>query len=177
MIDYTIIDIIIAVVAMGSLIVAIKSFNYSKKAFALSFKEHQAKDVNLTTYLEECFKQSEEKESFFAFLLNITNQSLSPDSIIKFELEIHYSDDSFIMQSILVPLCKDESMPNTFDGLSPLTEPINIGGRSSMSGWAFFKISKDLLPKIVEKYVIGGISSTGEKTSVESYLIKEVKSV
>ncbi len=164
-----------AVAAIIAAVYAWRSARIAGKALELAQHDHQERHADLKTYLIDGVTWDEDEgESMVAFACSISNTASAPFSIATIDLHLHaIAKDNTSTRVVLAPTTVDG--PSIWE-LKPLIAPLNLDARATASGWIGFKLPKRVVDAMkVDKYEVVFQCSTGERSSVEQYLLKRIQ--
>jgi hypothetical protein len=176
MTDETLIAVISAGAAIISALVSWRSFSVSREALRIAKIDHRERHEELKLYLIDGISwDARSGDTYVLFALSFTNSANAPDSLVRIEIKIYaYDSDGNLSHVILepTPTVVTEIVPWQ---LEPFRSPINFPPRHTVSGWIGFKLptlfSKS---RTIDRYELIGITATGNKVSVECYLLRKV---
>lgn len=170
--------IIALVSAFGAIISALfawRSARIANHALALSRSDYAERHTGLTAYLIDGVAWDEPGgDRMVGFACSISNTASAPISVVRTDLHVHtVSADGSITQIILAP----ESVgPQSIWDLKPLATPLNLDARATASGWLGYRIPLRIGQTMsIDKYEIIFLTSTGDHTSVDKYLLKKIE--
>lgn len=170
----TIIALVSALAAVISALMAWHSAATARTALKLAEADHREKHETVKPYLIDgvCWR-NDQMEDYVSFACSFTNSANAPNTIVRIDLIAYaYDDDGNLSQAILNPVTQDT--PPLWD-LSKLPVPVNLEPRSTVSGWISFKVPKHMITnRRIDKYEVASITSLGERSIVESYLLRRL---
>lgn len=170
---------VIAAIAAGfaglALAVSVASFIVSRKAFKLSKKEHEERYLTVRPYLIHAYKQTIDGDKYCFFALSYTNRASVGNSIGSIELELEYEDETGGSHKLKVRPTGESLPALESDGYRPLTVPVRMEAKESVSGWVAFRLpSNEHHTMHIECYRVHAVLADDEVASVRTYLINEV---
>lgn len=154
---------------------AYRSNTIAAKALEISRRTQDAHDASVTPYLIEGIHRKEDNAEVVAFAVSYTNRSDIANSLVRIELEVHYFTKEGVVAHLLFPLAEHPSEAIELQSLPALHAPINLGARSTESGWLIFVLPAGALRGPVERYRVAALTATGERITMESFLIKTIQ--
>jgi hypothetical protein len=164
-----------AVAAIAAAIFAFRSTVIAKSALEISRQGQEARNANIVPYLVEGFRRKYDSEELIAFAVSYINQSDAPNSIVNIDIEIHYLTVGGKINHLLFPLNTKIEGYKELQSLPMIRTPLNLGARSTESGWLVFKVPRKTLTGPIEKYRVVAMTAAGKRVAVESFLIKEIR--
>lgn len=171
----TLISIASALAAIVAAGFAYRSNAIASKALHIAQKDHEDKSANVATYLADSFRRKYDDEEVVAFAVVFINQADAPNSIIRIDLEIYYSKTSDTENHLIIPLSQKSERYAEFKSLQLIRTPLNLSARATESGWLIFVVPRKAITGSVDRYLVSGITATGKRVAIESYLVKEIR--
>jgi hypothetical protein len=138
---------------------------FARRALEMTEADFRERRRPITLYVVQGFRIVRGDETRATFEISITNGSVSPETITRVELRIFYKNHLGEIQSIVRTSDAIAMVPPTITGATTIKHPLNLQARTSIEGWASFKIPKLIIEeKVIEKYQICVISANGEMT-------------
>jgi hypothetical protein len=163
------ISLLSALAALASAYWAWSSSRTAKRALRLAEKDADSKEEKITPYLINSVKWFKEGRSFISFACSYTNGASVPTTLSKIDLIVYTFDLAGRGQEILVSSTRKEPNDSEF---SLLPVPLNLEPRATASGWLTFELPVATLENlIIDRYEISATSWSGDRTSLESYLV------
>ncbi len=173
----TITSVASAIAALLAALYASHSARSAAKSLVLMQRDRSDKDMGITAYLIDTalFFRSDTRRSI-ALASTLTNLASVPNSISAAELHIHeYTDTGAPLKLILRPT--DTDLDTTWD-YPRFVVPLNLDARSSTTGWLVFDLPDAFgIDRAIDRCELWFSSAIGERTSVETYLLREVQHV
>lgn len=152
-----------------------KSYRLSARAIQLSEKQDERRQPILNLYLEKSYRLRTNGDFFYIFLISVSNQSDSDNSIVRIDLKIKYNTVSNLPTAVDIPLVSQHINIPEENYHSPLDIPTKINAHHTIAGRASFRISADMLKGCsVNSYAIVVEDSHCQQTSIETSLVKEI---
>lgn len=163
-----------AIGAVISAFYAWRSARIANEALELTRRDHVERHTGLSAYLIDGVAWDDQGgERLVAFACSVSNTASAPLSVIRIDLHLHsVLGDGSTTQLVLTP--EAAGTPSIWD-LKPLTAPLNLDARTTASGWLGYRIPQRVGQAMtIDKYEIVFLTSTGDRTSVEQYLLQRV---
>lgn len=162
-----------AVAAIASAFYAYRSTDIAKRALKLSEADFREKHDSLMPYLIDAVTWKSGESRMASFACSFTNGATTPNTLVRIDLVIHVYDKQGVPSEIILNP-NTGSTPPKWD-LTPLPIPLNLQPRSTVSGWISFKLPKNLFEGWrIDKYQILALTSTGEKETLDAYILKTI---
>jgi hypothetical protein len=161
-----------AIAAIVSAIYAWRSTQVAREALELARSDHREKHSGLSAYLIDGKSwDTEAGQRCVAFACTVSNTASAPLSVPRVELHLHVvNSDRGMSRLVLQP--DPTAVPMPWQS-TPLLPPINLESRSTASGWVRYVLPPRVVEHMtVDKYEVVFLASTGERTSVEQYLLQ-----
>lgn len=171
----TVISVASALAAVAAAGFAYRSNAIASKALRIAQTDHDDKSANIDAYLAESFRRKYDEEEVVAFAVAFINQADAPNSIIRIDLEIYYSNPSGAEAHLIFPLGQNSERYAEFKSLPFIRTPLNLSARTTESGWLIFILPRKAVTGSIDRYLISGITAAGKRVSIESYLVKEIR--
>jgi hypothetical protein len=169
-----VISIASALAAIAATAFAYRSNRIAALALELLRREHKAHDATVTPYLIEGIRRTQKTAEVIAFGVTYTNKSDIPNSLVRIELEVHYFTKEGVVAHLLFPLAENPSDAIDLRSLPALRAPVNLGPRTTESGWLIFLLPTGAVKGPTERYRVVALTATGERITMESFLIKTI---
>ena len=171
----TIIAAVSVVVALLSVLYAIRNSRTAEKALALAVSDQGEKHESIEARLIDGLAwEGEKKQQMVAFACMIINRSTAPNTVVSTELHLHEFDE-LGQTTKLILLPEPRNVPSG-GSRQPLPSPLNLLPRSTVSGWLTFHVPEHFAKKKrIDKYEVVFLNSVGDRTSVVQYLIRKVE--
>lgn len=166
-------ETLIAVISSAA---AIISAFAAWKALRIVETDYRERHDDIKIYLIDGLSwNSPSNEKYVLFALSFTNSANAPDSLVRIEVKVHVYDTAGNLSHVILgptPELITEIVPWQ---LEPLKSSINLAPRNTVSGWVGFKLPMLFSEnRSVDRYELIGITASGNKISVESYLLRKV---
>jgi hypothetical protein len=168
------IAIIAALCAVASAIYARQSAISARRALEISESDHRERHSEVSGYLIDGVTWDVDgADRSAAFACSVSNTASAPVSIIRSELHLHtYGKDGAVAEVVLFPVAEEEPV---IWNLKRLSLPINLGARTTESGWISFRIPGRVFESMsIDRYEIKFVTSSGGSASVEQYLVRRI---
>ncbi|HEX7028344.1 MAG TPA: hypothetical protein VF268_13970 [Gammaproteobacteria bacterium] len=180
MIQLEMTDIIAAIatiIAFGSLLLAGRSYQISRRALQLTEADFNEKRLPIKPYLIDGFVFREEDKKYAAFAISYTNQSSSHATFYSLELEVEFYDEEGIYgKAISAPDFKVIPL-GINDNYKKLEIPLNLLPKTTVSGWVTFALPFNLNRRYrTDSYKVRAEGPEGRDCFVEACLLRRVTS-
>jgi hypothetical protein len=169
-----------ATTAVLSAIIAYYSATIAKKALSLTEAEFLSKQEDLSLYQIDAYKlpYSSHGRKFYAIAFNliITNKSSTPNSVQDLVLEIKFIRGDNTVGAISLTHKNNISDLESGKLPEPFMLPLSLDAKSARTGWGIFVLPNELLKENrIDMYTIGIFDVSKKITTIDSYIIKEVR--
>jgi hypothetical protein len=171
----TLVSIASAVAAIAALALSYGSNAIARRALRISQQQHAWGTPNLSVYLADSFRRPGRSGELVAFSVTFINHSDRPDSIVRIELEVHYSTLTGLQNHLIFPLGERGDGNVVLNTLSSVHTPLRLSARGTASGWLVFQVHREAFKGTVQRYRVIATTATGNRVSFESYLLREVR--
>lgn len=168
------ITILSALISMASAILAWRSSRIARQNLRMAKIDFEEKHDSIRAHLVDSVTwDSEEGERVSSFACSYTNAANAPNTLERIELIVHALNPNGAILTVVLDPTLDEEINERKASL--LGMPVNLGARSTVSGWINFKIPEYLLKtKRIERYEVTATSSTGKTVVLETHLLRKV---
>ena len=170
--------IVSAFAAVAAVVLAIRSTRISNKALRIAEHQEERHRPSFSLYLADGVVRSQTEapaRRVYAFLITLSSQSDSGNSVAHLDLHLTYSTATGIQMTVKIP--HSSSLRYFFEHLDadPIEVPCSVGARETVAGWCFFEVSEELLRQSrVEAYRIVITDSFGHRTEKEPLAVMEL---
>ncbi|MDP2820227.1 MAG: hypothetical protein Q8O29_18515 [Polaromonas sp.] len=164
-----------AVAAVFSALYAWHSARIAKRALGIVEQDHIERHAGIAGYLIDGVSwESAETGIFVALACSLSNSASAPNSIARVELHLHVFDSSGATSTVILkPVSRDA--PLLWE-LPSISVPINLQARSTLSGWLVYQIPLRVSQALsIDRYELVFSTSTGERITLETYLLKRIE--
>ena len=160
------------VVSCVSALVSYRSMRNSSRALKISQIDFEGRSKSISLYLSNAQKvKTRSGDVFIIFHLTITNCSTLPNTLVRTDLCVHFTDCNRAKGETFMPAEK-EGHPE-ISGFILSSAPLNISARSTLSASLLYKFSSSMWGKKVIKYEVVAETSEGALASVATHILFE----
>ncbi|PWF61611.1 hypothetical protein CBX96_19940 [Shewanella sp. BC20] len=163
------ISVLSAIAALGSAYWAWNSARTARKALALTEEDAITKREALKGDLINSLRWQRNDCEYISLSCSYMNSSSYPTTIERVELVVH----GFALEGTGSQLRQspEYEKPDRSD-FSFLVLPINLSARATSSGWLTFRLPKPWLNRyLIDKYELVATTWSGQKVTIESYIV------
>ena len=165
---------IAALAAVAAAFFAWTSWRVSKRSLKLAEQDNQEKHTGIGAYLIDGVRWSKSvDEQQVAFACSISNTANAPLAVVRIDLHLHAFDKTGNLSKAILEPAAGTDLP--FPDATILSAPLNLNARSTVSGWIKFRLPTHVCQSLtIDKYELVFDCSTGERTKLEQFLIKNI---
>lgn len=170
----TAVSIASALAALASALYAASSARSARRSADLAQDEAAERSRELLAYLVDAIRwsRSDERE-IVAVGFTLTNRASLPNTVIRIELALHEHATFGESSQLMVAPTETDDPPGM--ALQHIDVPLNLPPRATVSGWLCFVIPDSFVKrKVIDKYELVFLDSTGKRTSIETYLMRQL---
>lgn len=165
-----------AIAAWLALVVSVLSLVIAIRAQRLAERQEARRTPVLKPYLVDGYvRTGADGNRVYAFLLSISNPSDIDNSVANIDLHVAYrrADDDMSMV-LKVRASQDSASSITKPLESTLLPPQRVDAHQTLTGWAFFGVSREILTDtIIDGYRIVLTDTHGIEAAVEPIVVRE----
>lgn len=164
-----------AVAAFLAALYASMQARHASKSANIAFLDHCERHESMQAELIDgvAFEDNSQRH-IVALACNIINRAAAPNTIAAIELHVHqFSDDGLASKLVLRPMTTE--LPPVWE-FQPFPSPLNLAERSTVSGWASFRIPDHFATKrTIDKYELVFRNTLGHRAAVELHLLRRIE--
>jgi hypothetical protein len=155
-----------------------RSSRSAKAQARISQTEFNERHDEIQAYLIEAVtwerQAADDKERLVSFACSYSNVANAPNTIREFQLAVTAVDDKRVATVVILEPFMEGALE--LDNLQRLSFPLNLGARSTASGWLSFRLPRSLEEKHLSSYQVTAITSSGQAIRLNCYLTRRVQS-
>lgn len=158
-----------ALAALGSAYWAWSSARSARRTLSIAELDARSRKESLRAELVNALRWATDDVEHIAMACSFSNSSTLSTTIQRVELHVSGFDAHGEFSMLRLP--PNGSSPENSNH-SPLPLPLNIGERSTVSGWISFRLPSHWMSKfVVDKYQLIATTHSGHQLTVDAYIV------